>query len=186
MNTHANGDHCYGNQLVARRDDHRVGCRGRGDGRRPASAAPRVQGARPRRRRATSSSPTRSGRSVRRHRLGPADRHVLGFDHDRGRRSRGHPRGGRPGTHTRRRHRVDRRRRHRVHRRHPLPRLDPDHVGRPRRELDRRVPAHPRARRRASSCPGHGPLADVEGVAAVRALPRVDRARDRRRAATRA
>ena len=78
VNTHANGDHCYGNQLVAERRDRRLARQRGRDGRGAAVAARRLRRRRPRPPGAARHLPDRHLRRLllRGHRGRAADPHV--------------------------------------------------------------------------------------------------------------
>ena len=152
MNTHGNGDHWFGNQLLP-------------DG------IPIVASATRRWRRCAPTGPQLVHMLFNQLDLGPefdafAERNMRRFDFDVGRASapdgvvRGQPGAAgrrprrpaaraRPGAHRGRLDRLRARRRHRLHRRPAVHRGHADHVGRPGLELDRGVRPDPRARRRA-------------------------------------
>ena len=164
VNTHANGDHCYGNQLV--RDARIIASDARGSRRwtrsrppllhafkqldigedgngscRTRSARSRSTTSSPSRRRTRSPAPRRSTSAAARCARGGRPAHTRATSS--------------PGSPTRRR---------RVHRRPAVPRLDADHVGRPGRRTGSRRAGGSASCEPSVVVPGHGALADVDGV----------------------
>ena len=129
VNTHANGDHCYGNELVAGAEIIAS-----------AAAAEEMAEVPPAMLAALNSGARRGRRPVpqllrrlpvRRHRADAADAHVRRAPDGRRRRPGGRADRGRPGAHEGRHDRPRARRADGLHRRHPVHRRHADRVGRP-------------------------------------------------------
>ena len=159
VNTHHNGDHCWGNQLFAEAGTEIIGhrlCAEYFDARGLARAVRlAVQHAR----RAARRTGRASCDGLRRFdfdgiELTPPTTLIDGDTRlDLG-RHRGRPPLRRPGAHRRRCGRPPSRRGRGVHRRHPVQRVHADRVGGHVRQLDRGLAPPRSAGRRRSSCPG--------------------------------
>ena len=174
VNTHANGDHCYGNQLVGGAQIVASSATAHEMSEVPPSMLAALNAARGRGRRPVPQLLRRV--RVRRDRAAAPGSHVRRSARARRRWPRRRADRGRPRPHPRRHARLRARCGDDLHRRHPVHRWHADRVGRAAVELDRRLrpdARHGRRHRRARSRPGHR-----QGRHHDRArLPRVRRSR---------
>ena len=185
VNTHANGDHCYGNSEVTRRWSSAEIVSSTATAHEMADVPPSMLAA-------LNHAPGEVGELFRSFfgefefdgiELVLPDPHVRRPADARRRRPPRRADRGRPGPHRRRHDRARARCVDRVHRRHPVHRRDADRVGRPAVELDRRVRPDARPRRRhgrAGSRSRHRQVGRHRGAG----LPGPRRRARRRRAST--
>ena len=147
VNTHHNGDHCWGNQLFAERRDHRPPAVRRvvRQGAPRGDAGDQADGGVERRRHG-GLRPRPGAVRLLRHRAHAADDADRRPPDARPRRRARRPPLRRPGAHRRRRDRPSAGTADRLHRRRAVPPLHADRLGRHVRQLDRRARPHRRAR----------------------------------------